>query len=100
MNDATGRALRLVITGRVQGVGFRYSTCVQARRLGLRGWVRNRHDGSVEVLVAGPAAACEALIRWARCGPPGAWVDAVDVAEVSSEAHAQIGPGFEQTGTA
>lgn len=100
MNDATGRALRLVITGRVQGVGFRYSTCVQARRLGLRGWVRNRFDGSVEILVAGPAAACEALIGWARHGPPGAWVNAVEVTEVSIEAHALIGPSFEQAGTA
>jgi acylphosphatase len=100
VDDGTERALRLVVTGRVQGVGFRYSTCVQARRLGLCGWVRNRRDGSVEILVAGPPAECEALVGWARRGPAGARVDAVEVTEVSDGARALIGPRFEEADTA
>lgn len=60
----------LDIRGRVQGVGFRDALCVQAERLGLTGWVRNRTDGSVEALVQGTDAAVEQLVAWARRGPP------------------------------
>ena len=69
--------LRLEIRGRVQGVGFRASLAGEARRLGLGGWVRNRRDGSVEATVAGPAAAVQQLLQWARLGPPAARVDSV-----------------------
>jgi acylphosphatase len=77
MNEATCRRLR--IHGLVQGVGFRYSLLAQASRLGLTGWVRNRRDGTVEAVVAGPAAAVEAIVAWSRNGPPSARVDKVDV---------------------
>jgi acylphosphatase len=60
-------------------VGFRYSLRVEARRLGITGWVRNRHDGSVEAMVQGAAEAVEALIGWSRQGPPGARVTDVQV---------------------
>lgn len=63
------------IAGKVQGVGFRQSTVVQARQLGLAGWVRNLDDGSVEILFAGDRHAVEALRDWLRIGPPGARVD-------------------------
>ncbi|HZB90644.1 MAG TPA: acylphosphatase [Stellaceae bacterium] len=63
------RALRLVITGRVQGVGFRAWTCREARRRDLRGWVRNRSDGSVEALLIGEEAALEAMVALSREGP-------------------------------
>ena len=68
---------RLQISGRVQGVGFRYAMRHEAARRGVRGWVRNRGDGSVEALLAGDAEAVEALTAWARHGPPGAKVTAV-----------------------
>jgi acylphosphatase len=60
---------RLVISGRVQGVGFRIWIVEHARELGLSGWVRNRLDGSVEALVAGDIAAVEELLRLCRRGP-------------------------------
>ena len=72
-------ARRLTIQGRVQGVGFRYALADQARARNLSGWVRNRRDGSVEALVAGPDADVEALIAWSHRGPPAARVLAVKV---------------------
>ena len=60
---------RLVISGRVQGVGFRVWMVEHARELGLSGWVRNRLDGSVGALVAGDIAAVEEFLRLCRRGP-------------------------------
>ncbi|MDR6523151.1 acylphosphatase [Variovorax paradoxus] len=91
----------LLIRGLVQGVGYRWSMVQAARRIGLRGWVRNRRDGSVEALAAGEASAVEELIRWARRGPQGARVDALDVGEPAGAIAAQSLPdGFEQRETA
>lgn len=67
--------LELRITGRVQGVGFRWHTCEQAQRLGLSGWVRNRADGSVQVVAEGGRDRLEALAAWAAQGPARARVD-------------------------
>jgi acylphosphatase len=72
-------ARRLTIRGRVQGVGFRYALADQARARKLSGWVRNRRDGSVEAIVAGPETDVDALIAWAHRGPPAARVSAVAV---------------------
>jgi len=91
----------LSIRGLVQGVGYRWSMVQAAKRIGLRGWVRNRRDGSVEALAAGEASAVEELIRWAHQGPEGARVDAVDVGEPTGAIAAQVVPdGFEQRETA
>lgn len=95
MSDTTTRQLR--ITGRVQGVGYRWNMAQQAQALGLRGWVRNRRDGSVEALASGPAAAVQALIDWAQRGPAMARVDAVEVREALGSAEELT--GFEQRET-
>jgi acylphosphatase len=66
--------LRLIVTGRVQGVGFRYATVDEAQRLKLAGWVRNGRDGSVEILAEGPRERLERLAIWCHDGPRGALV--------------------------
>jgi acylphosphatase len=71
-------AKRLVITGRVQGVGFRDWLARAARRAGVSGWVRNRADGTVEALLAGEADAVEELSRACRRGPALATVSQID----------------------
>ena len=76
---------RLVITGLVQGVGFRYAMAAQARLLGVSGWVRNRRDGSVEAMIAGDAAQINEMLAWSRIGPAGAAVDNVMVETASGE---------------
>jgi acylphosphatase len=77
---------RLRIHGRVQGVFYRGWSVAAARALGLRGWVRNRSDGSVELLVQGEAEQVETMIAHCRTGPPAARVERVEVAEDEEEA--------------
>jgi len=71
------QALHLTVIGRVQGIGFRWSCCREARALGLAGWVRNCGDGSVEIQAEGSDAALAALQAWCREGPSGARVQDV-----------------------
>src|SRR5580704_2566965 len=70
-------AARLIVTGRVQGVGYRWWTVGQARRFGLRGWVRNRRDGSVEILAIGEPRDLDRLEAVCARGPDGAAPDRV-----------------------
>lgn len=70
-----------VVSGRVQGVGFRWWTRRTAEELGVRGTVRNRRDGTVEVHVAGPPGAVEELGSWLQEGPRGARVRDVEAVE-------------------
>ena len=75
----------LLITGRVQGVGFRFYMVRKARELRLTGWVRNCRDGSVEAVIQGASGAVETMIAWARRGPPSAVVAEVRVTGESGD---------------
>ncbi len=79
----------LRIRGRVQGVGYREAMRAAAVRLGCAGWVRNRSDGSVEAIVQGEADAVDALLAWARRGPPAARVDSIDSVDSVEAGEAQ-----------
>jgi acylphosphatase len=93
VSDERTLTRRVVVEGRVQGVGYRDFTRRAAERLGVAGWVRNRRDGAVEALLAGPADAVEALLAELRRGPQGASVLSLRVVEaVETEAPP---PGFE-----
>jgi acylphosphatase len=72
------KQLQLMVRGRVQGVYFRASTQREARRLGLTGWVKNRGDGSVEILAEGEEVSIRELYGWAQKGPGAARVDRVE----------------------
>ena len=76
-NDIARAHIRL--TGRVQGVGFRYTTADEARLRGLSGWVRNLDSGGVEAVFEGPRANVEDMLSWCRSGPPGAYVRDVKI---------------------
>ena len=73
------KTVRVVIDGRVQGVGFRYSLRDEAQREGVVGWCCNLPDGRVEALLAGPVDAVNAVLGWCRSGPPFSWVSDVQV---------------------
>ena len=83
------RVVRALIHGRVQGVGFRAWTQHQAEQRGLEGWARNRRDGSVEAVFAGPAQAVAGMVEACRQGPRGCAVESVDVREDAEAALAE-----------
>ena len=87
------RIVRVTISGRVQGVGYRAWTQIEATLRGVRGWVRNRSNGDVEALFAGPPDAVEALCAACWRGPAHARVDKVDVAQESAAALVDRGAG-------
>ena len=89
------QTIHLLISGQVQGVGFRDALQREAERLGLRGWVRNRRAGEVEALAQGPAQAVAALVDWARRGPPAARVEGVECGPPAPE-HARDYARFER----
>jgi acylphosphatase len=88
-------ALHMMISGRVQGVGFRWSMCAAALEHGARGWVRNRSDGRVEAVVDGSPQVVTAMLRWAHDGPRAARVDQVESRIATAAEVARIGAGFE-----
>lgn len=88
-------AARVRVTGRVQGVGFRAWTRAEAETLGLRGWVRNRPDGSVEAAFAGSREAAARMLAALERGPAAAAVERVERLPLEAEAEAAWPPGFE-----
>jgi len=83
---ADQKAIAATITGRVQGVGYRYATLQMAEELGLHGWARNAPDGSVEVWAQGHEGAVGAFTGFLRQGPRSARVQSVDVRSVEPDA--------------
>ena len=75
--------MRVIVTGRVQGVWFRDSCREQARAEHVNGFARNRADGSVEVELEGPEPAVERMVAWCRIGPPRARVEQVEVERIA-----------------
>ncbi|WP_405373636.1 MULTISPECIES: acylphosphatase [unclassified Microbacterium] len=85
------RRVHVAVRGLVQGVGYRFTMRATAEGAGATGWVRNRHDGSVEAEVEGTREQVDAVLDWAAKGPRGGRVDAVEVADVAPAG----GQGFE-----
>jgi len=79
------KSVRLLVSGRVQGVGFRWAVEREAGRLGVAGWVRNLSDGRVEARFEGDDAAVDEAVAFCRRGPDVAQVESVDVSEVEAE---------------
>jgi len=73
------KSVKVIVTGKVQGVYYRASTQAQAKALGLVGWVRNESDGSVCYMAQGEESAIDALIEWSKLGPEMAKVSQVSV---------------------
>ena len=90
-----GAIIRVVIQGRVQGVGYRAWVEYQAQASGLEGWVRNRKDGSVEALFAGKPKAVAEMVALCRHGPPSAKVTAV-VKETAGAEQLELRPAGEK----
>ncbi|PNG27375.1 acylphosphatase [Methylocella silvestris] len=88
-----------MIGGRVQGVGYRAWTQDEAEARGVRGWVRNRMDGDVEAVLAGSAAAVDALCALLWRGPPATWVTRVEASPAGPENLGGSGGGFRQIAT-
>jgi len=84
------RAIRAVVRGRVQGVGFRQTTVAKAQQSGAFGWVRNAEDGSVLVHAEGPADVVTRMLEFLERGPRGAAVESVEVEDVKVEGHEQF----------
>jgi len=89
VNDSK-KAVRAVVRGRVQGVGFRDATVGEARAAGVLGWVRNAEDGTVSVHAEGPAVAVDQLLGYLKKGPSGATVEEVEVEATKVEGHEQF----------
>jgi acylphosphatase len=74
---------RVIVHGRVQAVGFRFSARVEAQRLGVSGWIKNRSDGAVEAEIEGEPTAVDAMLSWLDEGPPGADVSSMSTADLA-----------------
>ena len=78
-------ARHLIISGRVQGVAFRYTLIAEARQCRLVGWVRNTPDDNVETVIQGAEKEVDALVQWCRRGPPAADVTGLTVTDIKPD---------------
>ncbi len=85
------RRVHVIVSGDVQGVGYRYTARMVAREHAVSGWIRNRRDGTVEAEVEGAAEDVDAMLAWMAEGPPGSRVEAAQVADLAPSG----GKGFE-----
>jgi acylphosphatase len=83
------KRVRVLVSGDVQGVGFRWSTRAEAVGRGVSGWVRNMIDGRVEAVFEGPAGDVDALVAWCRTGP--AWASVTGVETLEEEPTGELG---------
>jgi acylphosphatase len=88
-------ARHALVSGSVQGVGFRHYTKVRARELNLTGWVRNLPDGRVEAWIEGPAEAVQTMVEWLERGSPHGHVDSVAVESADPAGHARFSVRFD-----
>jgi acylphosphatase len=88
---------RVIVHGRVQGVGYRAFVCSEATRHGIEGWVRNRRDGTVEAVFGGEVPDVAAMIEACRAGPRGARVERVEGSEamIADMRHVNPAKGFD-----
>ena len=77
--------LHVIVSGRVQGVGYRVSTVYQAQKLGVSGWVRNLPDSCVEAVFEGEATAVDQMVQWCRVGPTAAVVEKIVVEQIEPQ---------------
>ena len=84
------QTLHLIISGKVQGVFYRVNTKKTARKLGLKGWVKNTPDGKVEAVISGEEQHNKAFIEWCKVGPARAEVTDVEVKEIEFESFAEF----------
>lgn len=87
------RAVQVVVSGRVQGVGFRFAAIRQAAALGVMGWVRNCSDGRVEAWVEGPDASVQQMLDWLAVGPGYAQVSGLSMTEKTPAGFHDFGIG-------
>lgn len=79
------KRVRVVVSGEVQGVGYRYTMRMIARDVGVTGWVRNRRDGSVEAEIEGSDAQVDEVLAWMAEGPPGSQVQSARVTDAEPQ---------------
>jgi acylphosphatase len=88
--------VHVIVSGDVQGVGYRYTMRMIAREIGVSGWVRNRYDGRVEAEVEGTDEQVDEMLAWMAGGPPGSFVESAEVTDVAATGER----GFEVRGSA
>ncbi len=89
------KKIKAIVSGKVQGVGFRMYTQAEAKKLGVKGYVRNLRNGDVEIVAEGEAEKVEALMKWAESGPPSAIVNNLQIETISEHKHSEKFDDFE-----